>query len=258
MKHKMIGASFSALAILTLPSHGVFTLLDNFEGYTAGTNANGVGGWTATGDTQFVADPSNPANIVLSSTHAGATTNVYKSMPTITDASTGTIFFRARATTTADFVIGSSDVAAPSGWADFEGYMRFTLDTANGNTNDIDVRDGGGFAAAGTYVPDEWYNVWLVLDHAADTATLYVNQGSGDATTAAGSGAFRTSGNAVHDDITTFFLRSNRETFPGLIDDIYVDTTGANLSNPVSVIPEPATSLLALVGLAFGMRRRRS
>ena len=255
MKNTLLTTGFSTLALLTLPSQGVFTLLDNFESYTAGTSADGVGGWTANGDTTFAADGSG---VVLTSAETAlvTTTNVYKTMPTIAGGTTGTMFFRARASNPADFVIGSSDVANPGNWPDFEGYLRF----AGGN---IDVRGDtvpgnvGGFVNVGTYTPAEWYNVWLVLDHAADTTTVYVNQGNADATTPAGSGTFRTAGNTVHGDLINMFIRNNDPTNSGSIDDIYIDTTGANLTNPAA-IPEPATSLLALVGLAFGMRRRRS
>lgn len=250
--NETLKTSAIALGFLTVPSHGVFTLLDNFEGYTAGADANGVGGWTANGDTKFLVDPDNAGNMTLNSaeTVAVTTTNVYKPMPTISGSSVGTIFFRARASNPSDFVLGASDVVAPSNWPDFEGYMRF----AGGN---IDVRDGGGFANVGTYNADEWYNVWLVLDHTSDTTTVYFNQGSGDAGAAAGSGAFRTSGNTVHDDLTTMFIRNNDPANSGYVDDIYVDNTGINLTNPTA-IPEPSAALLALVGMAFGLRRRRS
>ena len=261
MKNKLMGVGVSTLALLTLPSQAVFTLLDDFESYTAGTNADGVGGWTATNDTQFVPDPSNAGNIVLAATRnaTDGTTSVFKTMPTIADATTGTVFFRARASAQADFVLGTSDVANPTGnWNNFEGYMRFNSPTAV-DPNNIDVRNGSlGFANVGTYTADEWYNVWLVLDHTTDVTTIYINQGNGDATTAAGSGGFRdTAQNTVHDDLINLFIRGNSVGNPGYVDDIYVDTTGANLSNPAA-IPEPATSLLALVGLAFGMHRRRS
>ena len=54
----------------------------------------------------------------------------------------------------------------------------------------------------------------------------------------------------------SIFIRNNEAANSGIIDDIYVDSTGINLTNPTAV-PEPSTSLLALVGLAFAMRRRR-
>ncbi|MDB4387532.1 hypothetical protein N9Z15_04925 [Akkermansiaceae bacterium] len=260
MKNKLMGVGVSTLALLTLPSQAVFTLLDDFESYTAGTNVNGVGGWTADPDqiSVFATDPSDAGNTVLSTTRDTNTSSVFKTMPTIADGTTGTVFFRARATDFADFVLGTSDVADPTGnWNNYEGYMRFNKVNV-GDPNNIDVRDGGGFANVGTYNADEWYNVWLVLDHTLDVTTVYINQGNGDATTAAGSGAFRaTAQNTVHDDLINLFIRGNNAGNAGLVDDIYVDTAGANLSNPAA-IPEPATSLLALVGLAFGMHRRRS
>ncbi|YCM43054.1 PEP-CTERM sorting domain-containing protein [Verrucomicrobiaceae bacterium 227] len=253
---KSVTTGLTALALSMTHASAVFVALDDFESYTANSAVDGQNGWSASGDTNFVADPDNAGNQVLSSaeTTAVTTTNVSRSIPTISTTGTGTIFFRARASATADFVIGSSDIAIPGAgsWGDFEGYMRFNL----GN---IDVRDEGGFANAGVYNADEWYNVWLVLDHTTDTSTLYFNQGTEDATTAAASGGFRTSGNTVHDEILSIFIRNNDAASAGFIDDIHVDNTGANLTNPAptAAIPEPATSLLALLGLAFGMRRRR-
>lgn len=255
MKIQTIGGSLTALALMTAQSHGAFALLDNFEGKAAGA-VNGVDGWTAdTADTVFTADPSNAGNMVLSTTRVTGTTSVFKAIPNIADASTGTIFFRARAGAVSDFVLGSSDVANPAGsWNNYEGYMRFT---SAGGPNNIDVRNGGGFDTTGTYTPDAWYNVWLVLDNAADTTTLYIGQGTGDASTAVATGSFR---NGTTDPLSTMFIRGNSEGNAGFVDDIYVDITGANLTNPAptAAIPEPATSLLALAGLAFGMRRRRS
>ncbi|MDA7930345.1 PEP-CTERM sorting domain-containing protein [Akkermansiaceae bacterium] len=252
MKQNIFRWAFPSMIALTGVSEGSFVLVDNFEGYTAGSDLNGSGGWTANGDTKVLVDPDDAGNQALNSAETATvtTTNVHKAIPVIDQTSVGTIFFRARAQNPADLVIGSSDVAAPANWPDFEGYMRF----AGGN---IDVRDGGGFSNVGTYTAGEWYNVWLVLDHTTDTTTVHFNQGDADAPAAAGSGAFRTTGNTVHDDIINVFIRNNDPTNSGFVDDIYVDNTGANLTNPTA-IPEPASSLLALLGLVFGLRRRRS
>lgn len=254
MNNKAFQLGLTVLLGVTGASEGSFILVDDFSSYTAGTDANGVGGWTANGDTKFLVDPDDAGNQTLNSAETATvvTTSVYKAIPVITTSSVGTIFFRARALNPADFVIGSTDSAAPSNWPDFEGYMRF----AGGN---IDVRDAGGFSNVGTYNAGEWYNVWLVLDHTTDTTTIYFNQGDADAGAAAGSGGFRTSGNPDHNDLVNIFIRNNDPTNSGYIDDIYVDATAANLTNPAAnAVPEPATSLLALAGLAFGLRRRRS
>lgn len=249
-KTQYIGAAL-ALAMTGL-SEATFILVDDFSTYPLGPVSGGTGGWQVTGDANFASDPDDAGNTVLSSAEtAGVTTaDSYKPMPVISTSGTGTLFFRARAAATADLVIGSSDVAAPASWDNFEGYMRF----AGGN---IDVRNGGGFANVGTYTADEWYNVWLVLDHTTDTTTVYFSQGSDDAGVAAGSGGFRTSGgNTEKEDLINVFIRSNDPNSIGYVDDIYVDNTGINLSNP-SVIPEPSAALLSFAGLVFGWRRNR-
>lgn len=52
----------------------------------------------------------------------------------------------------------------------------------------------------------------------------------------------------------------NNHTGPWYLDDLYVDTTGVNLLNPIPSVPEPSALLLATVGCLgiFSLTRHRS
>lgn len=248
--------TFSTLAILGVAivgglarqSHAQWAELGNFESASIGL-LDGQEGWTTIGTEatyEVVVDPEDSGNQVLKATGwtgpgAGVQANAYLSLgsETIPDGTTGTIFFRMRNTginldnNGGDFVFGASDVAAPATWQDYEGYMvmregMFQLRDATTNTN------------VGDYNSDEWYNIWLVLDHTADTSTLYASQGSDPAAQVGTlSGAFRTTNNDVHDDLVSLNVRMgtlhNTNMAEGFLDDIYVDTSGSNLILPEGV-----------------------
>lgn len=237
----------ASLAV-ALPVQAAFLLVDDMEG----TNQ-----WT--GDGALVADPADAGNMVYAVPNAGLQ-SAYRSLPTISSG-TATLFFRARSTAAGsagseliDWVLGTSDSAAPNDWGNYEGYIRLAEDGTAGDL-DIDVRNGGGFSEVGPISPDVWYNVWLVLNHDAQTTDVYFNTGFDDAT-AGGTSSFsgaafrRSAGN----DLVSFFVRNNEADTTGYVDDIYLDSTGQNLVNP---IPEPAPVMLGLIGMAGILRRRR-
>jgi len=259
----MVAVALMANSSLALAQ---WTLLDDFEGHSLG-DVNGQGNWTASNGVYNVAvDPLDASNQVLfvatgtGSNGSGAGSN-NANIPLgsgIADGATGTVFFRmsigannlplGNGTAGGDFVFGSSDVAAPNAWGDYEGYMVM----ANGL---IRVRNGGSFSNVGTYNADEWYNYWLVLDNDADTTTLYSSQGT-DPPVSLGTGAFR---NGTTDPLVTLNLRIGEllDGTDGRLDSIYFDRSGANLSNP---IPEPGTIALVFGAclLVAGSRRRSS
>lgn len=204
-----------------------WTLIDDMEG----TN-NWIGAGT------IEPEPDNPANNVYTLVDTTAKVPAYLPLPDpIPEGTTGTIFFRFRSSDNSglvDWVVGSSDVAAPTNWPDYEGYVRLAEDGVVGDF-DIDVRTGGTFTEVGPAEVDTWIYVWLVLDNTADTTDAYYNLTGSDATspeTVSFTGAgFR---NGTTEDLITLFVNLNERGTTGLIDDIYIDLAGENLTNPTS------------------------
>lgn len=256
-----------AMLLAATAAHGQWSSLSDFESATAGP-VDGQEGWTTTaGNTtafyDVTADPSDPTNQALRTTGTTGSGdmngNAYISLGgnSIADGTTGTLFWRMRNSDLGDLVVGAIDVADPAipGWGGYEGYM---VQGNAGGGNVFKVRDGGGFANLDAYTADEWYNVWLVLDHTADNSSLYVSQGA-DPAVLLGAGDFRT-GNEPDDTLTGINIRMGAAQLNnnaiGYVDDFYVDASGVNLSNPV--IPEPTTAVLAATLLGATALRRRS
>ncbi|MGJ8696777.1 MAG: hypothetical protein ACSHYF_10690 [Verrucomicrobiaceae bacterium] len=221
--------------ILALSSpllHAQWTLVDDMEGPTSNWQGEG----TLNGDSLIVADPADPANKVFSCTHAAPRVPNHYTLPTpISEGSTATLFFRIRATAPdglVDWVVGSSDLTAPTIWGDFEGYIRLA-DGGTANDIDIDVRNGGGFTEVGGAEPDVWINIWLVLNNTADTTDVYFNTipvaATSAGTTSFTGGAFR---NGTTDGLITLLAINNRAGTTGYLDDIYLDLSGENLTHP--------------------------
>jgi hypothetical protein len=222
------------LVLVTAPfCQAQWVLVDDMESgnnWAAGIGTNGL-----------VADPANPANTVFFATAVNGES--YRAIPEIPDDSLATLFFRVRTTAnnaTADWVWGSSYSATPLAFNSFEGYGRLANNTDPGL--DIDIRNtpapatpttAAGFSQVGDAAANTWYNVWLVLNTVTNTTDLYFNT-SGNATTPTTAkffgGGFRNS--AVSDSLKSFLVRNNNALTTGYIDDLYIDLSGENLSNP--------------------------
>ncbi|WP_309399750.1 hypothetical protein [Cerasicoccus maritimus] len=240
------------LSLSTCLCQGAFVLVDDME------NGNN---WGAGSQGSIVADPTNASNNVYlidtSPVSSGNVTAAFHSITSIDNNTTGTLFFRIRSDAAApNFVWGSSDVASPNvtgnfnSFGDYEGYGRIA-DADYG----FQLRDGGGFTGdLENGAADTWYNVWLELDNTNDTTTLYVTTGSDDATSAIGSGAFR---NGTTSGLVTLLVVNAHGGGNDYIDDIYIDTTGQNLTNPTT-IPEPRSYalLIGLLGTCVLLLRR--
>jgi hypothetical protein len=107
----------------------------------------------------------------------------------------------------------------------------------------LGARDGGTMRTLATVAPGTWYNLWVAVNNATDTFSVYLNQGSDDATEAdrmtSGSidtFAFRSGSTEALD---RFLWRAQPQAVnPAVwIDDIYV-MDGAEFQNPLSVLDE--------------------
>lgn len=221
-------SSFTLASLLgVLPLQAQWSLIDDMEG---------ANNWIGPG--VLAEDPALPGNQVFASENTGTRVENYLTLANpIPEGATATLFFRLRSTAPSglvDWVVGTSDVAVPTNWPDFEGYLRFAEDGTVDDL-DIDVRNGGGFSEVGPAPADTWINVWLVLNNSDDTTDVYFNTTPADATTPGtlsliGSG-FR---NGTAASLITLLAINNEPGTTGYLDDLYLDLSGENLTYPFS------------------------
>jgi hypothetical protein len=251
-------AATASLLTLTSATHAAFVKVADFDsGYVLGGSLHGQNGWVVSSGNaapSIVSDPFNPLNQVGSFGNTVATSlNISLALPgVIPNDGTGTLFFRLNAPTSVNFNIGATNLASGSLAENFDNF-RSQMRVSGAQPTEIDIRNGGAFSTGSgsnttSYTPNEWFNVWLVINNATDITNFYVS--TGDATTPFAAGSFRIT---TADPIATFYARTSGTQFT-LVDDIYFDAAGANLVNP---IPEPATAGLVLLGLAAFASRRR-
>ena len=154
----------------------VFALIDNFESHTLGTEPSSANGWTERGvadDTIVVAGGSKVVQL-LGSNNTGY--NIALGDNTITNNTTGTIFFRTRSVPEAWFQMG----AAATDW-DWSSGDWWSHDDV-GFFSKWDVGDGTAMrphfdsGAIRDVLGATWYNVWFVADNSANTYDMYISQ----------------------------------------------------------------------------------
>ncbi|MEX0330212.1 MAG: glycoside hydrolase family 105 protein [Puniceicoccaceae bacterium] len=210
-----------------------WTLVDNFEsGFT----------WTERKDVSYsaatVPDPhASGGSQVLSIYTGDRTPGLYQAtvtVPTIGEGSVATVYQRfSYNNPEADFVFGISDAGIVDNYNDYESGFRVYF-----GINQAEARDGGSYVPIGDDLLqlETWYEVWKVIDNAADTYDIYIRGGSNyPVQTLLKSGIkFR---NGTSSAITTYAVSYNTDYCEGTLfmDDLYVDTSGVNLTRPQGV-----------------------
>lgn len=249
----LIVTILASLALGVSSTSAAFVRVDNFQSpLTTGALA-GQGNWSAIGSsTVSVVDTGGGQNVAQFT--SPNLTGVYNNAgtPDIANGTTGTLFFQLTMPTLAgnDISFGLSDVAAPtSNFADFEAYVGI-------GTSGIRLRDGASFTAYTALTAATTYNVWLVANNTADTATLYLQGGVFTDPTLIVSGSFRNGTSSALASLSGVAGGSN--TAGSIqIDNIFINVSSENLLSPIA-IPEPSTFALfaGVAVLAMAVRRR--
>jgi len=147
---------------------------------------------------------------------------------------------------------GASDLAAPTvGFGDYE----TQLNIQDGTTTTLRARDSGVAEAVETFGADTWYSTWFVIDNSTNSYEVWMQGGSLAVPTKLDDNDGANLGNTVFgfrngpaaNDLVTALLRTGTNHNSNFyIDDIYLDTSGANLANPV---PEPSAMLVSVLGV---------
>ncbi len=204
-----------------------FTLVENFDGLNVGA-LEGQGGWSTSATGVRVAiDPADAENQVMNQTGNGL--RAWKAM-TISEGSTGTVFYRMRRDGGVNISIGTSDKTVPgTSFAEFEAQLN------NQGDDVLKVRNGGAFTDVDQFADGVWYEVWMVVDNASDTYKVYLKGGTLTERTLLDAGALTAFGfrnGSATNAMETFFARTgNGQSGTWLIDDIYL-ADGENLGNP--------------------------
>lgn len=271
LRFKSLCGLIAAGAFLTLgttAANAQLTLIDDFEGFSNGNPLNGATTWSGGGGYTAVTDPDDATNMVARFPVGTAATPVERILDfdpgttgdqPMTNGQTATLFYQFRVDTTAALNdLDQGFGAAGSGDA-FQNYRAYTPI----RTGRIQYRDGGSFATAeASPTVGTWYSTWVVLDQgsgANGTYDLYLETGrTATRGTAIATGIdFRSDSGA---EVDRFLFRNGGSTgtnADGFFDNLYLDTSGDNATNP---IPEPSSYalLFGLLAAGFATRRRRS
>jgi hypothetical protein len=269
MKH--LSVSF-CLLFMPLPSFAAFTLIENFDSYATG-GLNGQGGWNTNGQWTVAAAPAGGSGNVGSGAAATGNGGAFKALNTaIADVNTAsTLFFRVYRTGGVNVSAGLSDEAIPITL--FTGYeVQLNAQHNTATTDTFKIRDAGNFDDLGTgsWAVNTWYNIWMVINNSTNTFEVYMNQGDfGTAGTlqlhiadpapiTPGDFTFGFRNGAATNPLTTlaFAMGGSTPALPGafIVDDVYIDTGGQNLVNPV---PEPGSAAILGAAAMFGLGVRR-
>lgn len=209
-----------------------FGLFEDFEGegMVTGQGFAGVNGWTAGGQSMVVSDPLDSSNQVGA---IAGDANIHKPMldgAVILDGNTGTVFFQIRVP--AGTELDRSFVLADVDGDYFQGEVSigFLGGTLYG-------RNPGGTNTGFQYPFDTWVNVWLVANTESDTYDMFMESPEGETgrVQLADDWVFRNSGGGVQPEALISFVMGQFDATEAItmIDNIYIDPTADNSTNPV-------------------------
>ncbi len=270
MKILLCSLAISVGSILALPASAAWVLIDDFNSSNLGalggqTSAIGTT-WTAPGVYSVVADPTNPGNRVVQATMGGNSQFAFVPLGAneIANNSQGTLFFRYRRDGLVDANVGLTNVNTPTAFSAY----RVQLNTLAATPSVFRVNNSGSFNTldSPSFADDTWYHVWMTADNASDQYQVHIfdaGTGAGETLQLTAPAASMSGGNdtfgfrePVGDAIDRFLLgvnSTNQNRY--FIDDVYVDNTGFNLTNPT--VPEPGRALLLAVAAGLVLIRRR-
>ncbi|WP_035613148.1 hypothetical protein [Haloferula sp. BvORR071] len=226
-------------------AHAAFTAVDNFNSRSLG-NVGGQGGWVATDTTSAVVlvDPANPINKIMR--HSGSGAAGIPLPASIAENSTGTFFIRVkRVSTTNDISFGLSDLAATT--TNVNNFASFEVQP-NVNGLALRGRDVGVVTpnVVNNMLDTTWYKIWIVVNNNTGSATsnavtpndnykYYVQVDDGPQTEYFPTDGIWNFRNGTTTALITAQFKTQTATSSLYFDDIYVDNTAANLSDPTAV-----------------------
>ena len=160
-------------------------LIDNFDGYSVGDSSAGTGSDAFVGNAGPWTATSPGGNTAIESGNyltigGGFAKGAYRGLggQGLADGASATYYYQVSSKSlTVDYSIGLSDSPTVNGWSDLEAYVNLKGD---GTDMWLAARNA---AATTTFVSGlsagTWYDVWLVVDNAADTYDVYYGSGLG-------------------------------------------------------------------------------
>ncbi len=162
--------------------------------------------------------------------------HVWLSIPPIADGADGTVYIEfAQSDQSNNTAWGTTNVANPGDndarWGNFYALVR-------SNFGEFDVYDFSGYVNTGSLAAQTWYRMWFHVDNQLDELTVYIQGGEWEQQTEVYTQAIFRNEISV-DDMVNFLIiqAAGNLTNPTsgqyvYWDNLFVDTTGLNLSDP--------------------------